>query len=80
MGTEWVIEGWADLEQRQVLLTIIIDLPASANQSITNEAYTNNLQLSMAYQAIILGQEHPALPAQTLANALNWPLGNQKPP
>ena len=27
-----------------------------------------------------LGQEHPPLPMQTLASALNGPLGNQMPP
>ena len=39
-GTEGAIEGWVDLEQRQVLLTVIMDLPSGANQSITNETYT----------------------------------------
>ena len=90
-GTEGVIEGWADFEQRQVILTVIVDLPSGAKQSITKETYTRNLKLTKEYQYIrgahadlgveqTLGQEHPPLPKQTLSNALNGPFGNQTHP
>ena len=45
-GTEGAIEGWADLEQRQVRITVIKGLPSGAKQSITKETYTRNLQLT----------------------------------
>ena len=51
-GTEGVIEGWADLEQRQVLLTVIMDLPSGAKQSITEETHTRNLKSTREYQEI----------------------------
>ena len=52
MGTEEVIEGWVDLEQRQVLLAVVIDMPSGAKQSITKETYTRNLKLTMENQVI----------------------------
>jgi len=44
-GTEGVTQGWADIEQRQVLLTVIMDLPSSAKQSIAKETYTKNMKV-----------------------------------
>ena len=49
-GTEGVIKGWVDLEQRQVLLTVVMDLPSGADQSIAKETYTRNLKLTREYQ------------------------------
>ena len=49
-GTEGVIEGWADLEQRQVLLKVILDLPSGPKQAITKEAYPRNLKLTSEYE------------------------------
>jgi hypothetical protein len=48
-GTTGVIEGWPDLEQRQVLLTIILDLPSGPKQAITKEVYPRNLKLTSEY-------------------------------
>ena len=48
--TEGVIKGWVDREQRQVLLTVIMDLPSGANQSVTKETYTKYLELTKEYQ------------------------------
>ena len=69
-GTEWVIEGWADLEQRQGFFTVIIVLPSGANQSITKETYTRNLKLTREYQDIKgahadLGEEQKTRPGSS---------------
>ena len=66
-GTEGVIEGWVGLEQRQVLLTVVMDLPSGANQSITKETHTRNLKLTKEYQEIKgahvdPGEEHNTRP------------------
>ena len=45
-GTEGVIEGWVDFEQRQVLLRVSMDLLSGPKQSITKEAYPRNLKLT----------------------------------
>ena len=85
-GTEGVIEGWVDLEQRQVLLTVIMDLPSGAKQSITKDTYTRNLKLTREYRDIKgahadLGEEQQTRPgAASSAKAdpsqcLEWALG-----
>jgi hypothetical protein len=58
-GIEGVIEGWVDIEQRQVLLTVITDRPSGANQSITKETYTKNLKLTKEYQESKGGHADP---------------------
>ena len=45
-GTPGVVQGWADLQQRQVLLTVVLDLPDGENQEITKEIYPRNLKLT----------------------------------
>ena len=50
-----------------MLLTIIMDLPSGANQSITKDTYTRNLKLTRAYQDIKgahadLGEEQQTRP------------------
>ena len=94
-NTSWralkgVIEGWANLGQRQVLLTIIMDLPSGANQSIAKDTYTNNVKLTKAYQEIKGAHIDPGEEQKTRPRAsssaktdhcqcLNGPLGNQRP-
>ena len=50
--TEGVIKGWVDLEERHVLLTVNMDLPSGAKQSIAKETYTKNLKLTKEYEDI----------------------------
>ena len=59
-GTSGVIEGFADLEHRQVLLKVILDLPSGPKQAMTKEVYPRNLMLTSEYQA----QEAPAEPEE----------------
>ena len=47
-GTQGVIEGWADLEQRQVLLKVVLNCP-SGPKSVVQEAYPRNLKLTSEY-------------------------------
>ena len=49
VGTEGVIEGFADCEQRQVLLKVILDLPGAPKSEVVHSAYPRNLQLSKDY-------------------------------
>ena len=49
VGTEGIIEGFADCEQRQVLLKVILDLPGAPNSEVVHSAYPRNLQLSKDY-------------------------------
>ena len=86
-GTEGVIEGWADLAQRQVLLRVITDLPSGPKQSITKEAYPKNLKLAKSAKKtrvalLALGRkstlpQEPPPPLPNLASALTGPLGSQ---
>ena len=48
-GTPGVIEGYAELEERQVLCTVILDLPSGPKQSITRKVCTRNLKLTSEY-------------------------------
>ena len=50
-GTEGVVQGWGDLEQRQVLLTVVLDLPDGPNQEITKEIYPRNLKAQLRVPA-----------------------------
>ena len=47
-GTSGVIEGWADLEQRQVLLKVVLNLP-SGPKTMVQEACPRNLKLTSEY-------------------------------
>ena len=38
-GTTGVVQGWGDLEQRQVLLTVVLDVPDAENKEITSSIY-----------------------------------------
>ena len=71
-GTEEVIDGWADFEQRQVLLTVTMDLPSGANQYITKETYTRNLKLARAYQYIKGAHVDPGEEQQTRPRATSF--------
>ena len=48
-GTEGVIEGFADMENRLVLLKVTLNLPSGKNVSITKETYPRNLKLTSEY-------------------------------
>ena len=48
-GTSGVIEGWADLEQRQVLLKAVLSLPSGPKKTVVHEAYPRNLKLTSEY-------------------------------
>ena len=50
-GTSGVIEGWADLEQRQVLLKVVLNLPSGSKQTVVHEAWPRNLKLTSEYNA-----------------------------
>jgi hypothetical protein len=81
-GTEGVIEGWADLEQRQVLLKVVLDLPSGPKQSITKEVYPRNLKLTSDYQASKGGLESASEkePAKECPlQAPQWFLGSSDP-
>ena len=88
-GTEGVIEGWADPEQRQVLLKVVMNLPSGPKQSITKEAHTRNLKLTSEYKeskggpAGTGGEEHTASGASSSAKdpckCPDWALGKSEP-
>ena len=44
-GTEGIIEGWADLEQRQVLLKVTLELPDGPTE-VVHQVFPRNLQLT----------------------------------
>ena len=48
-GTPGVVQGWGDLEQRQVLLTVVLDVPDGKKKEITKEIYPRNLKLTSEY-------------------------------
>ena len=48
-GVEGIIEGWADLENRQVLLKVVMDLPEGKKQTVVHSAYPRNLHLTSEY-------------------------------
>ena len=49
VGTEGIVEGFADLENRLVLLKVVIDLPSGKKQTVTKECFPRNLKLSSEY-------------------------------
>ena len=55
VGTEGVIEGWADLEQRQVLLKVPLKMPDKSLKEVTQSCYPRNLQLTREYQVAQVG-------------------------
>ena len=91
-GTEGVIESWADLEQRQVLLTFFVtDLPTIIKHYISMEAYTQSLKLTREYQESKGGpadpgeEQHTSSGPSSSASAYprkcpDWPLASQRPP
>ena len=48
-GMEGTIEGFADMENRLVLLKVKMDVPDGKNKKITKEAYPRNLKLTSEY-------------------------------
>ena len=67
-GTEGIVEGWADHENRQVLLKVLMDLP-DGKQHIVHQAYPRNLMKTEEYKLMKAGrapqepQEEQAQPA-----------------
>ena len=65
-GTQGVVQGWGDLEQRLVLLTVVMDLPSGKRKEVTKEIYPRNLQLTSEYkQAQGLKDEEEDEPASS---------------
>ncbi|MCP3880551.1 MAG: hypothetical protein GY701_19500, partial [Sulfitobacter sp.] len=54
-GTEGVIEGWADVEQRQVLLKVSLELPNGSSKDVTHQCYPRNLQLTSDHKLQMAG-------------------------
>ena len=91
-GAEGVIKGRADLEQRQVLLRVIMDSPSRPKQSITKEAYPRNLKLTREYQEskggpVGLGEEEHTASGASSSSAQadpckcpDWALGKSEIP
>ena len=48
-GTTGVVQGWGDLQQVTVLLTVVLDVPDGNQTEITKEIYPKNLKLTSEY-------------------------------
>ena len=78
VGTCGIIEGWADLEQRQVLLKVSLKMPDKSKRDIVQSCYPRNLQLTSEYKVAQAGvlagksKEKPSDPASSSG-------GNQVP-
>ena len=44
-----MVQGWGDLEQRLVLLTVVLNLPGGRQQEVTNEICPRNIKLTSEY-------------------------------
>ena len=82
IGTEWVIEGWADDQATQVLLTVTLNM-AGTETTLTREAHPRNLQLTTDYLlkkvAESRGPEAPAEPEEPGLLGFKWLLGSSAP-
>ncbi len=88
-GTEGVIEGWADVEQRQVLLKVSLELPSGASKDVTHQCYPRNLQLTSDYRLQMAGATEnrtsmgpdvkESKHAKTKDNTLAWLLAGSDP-
>ena len=56
-GTQGVIDGWADTEMRQVLLSVTLTVPGGKPQTYQQAVYTRNLKLSSDYMLSKAGEE-----------------------
>ena len=84
-GTQGQIEGWADLEQRQVLVKVVLNL-ASGPKTVVQEAYPRNLKLTSEYnEAKVTGEALPEEPSSSSgpndnkAGAPEWALEGCEP-
>lgn len=50
VGTEGVVEGFADLEKRQVLLKVVLSLPGGKRTEVTKEIFPRNLKLTSEFK------------------------------
>ena len=73
-GSSGTIEGWADLEQRQVLLKVILDLPSGPKQSITNSVFPRNLKLTSEYLKEKAASSDTGPKEDTKAGCPSWAL------
>ena len=80
VGTPGVVQGWADLEQCQLLLTVVLPLPDGSQKEITREIWPRDLMLTSQYlleQGAWEGatasssgsQPQPTVPAWALLNS-----------
>ena len=44
-----MVQGWGDLEQRQVLLAVVLTLPGGRQQEVTKEICPRNIKLTSEY-------------------------------
>ena len=82
VGTQCVVQGWGDLEQRQVLLSVVLDVPDGKKKEITKEIYPRNLKLTSEY-LLEQGAEQ-GIPASSSGNQAqptvpDWALLNSDP-
>ena len=80
-GTAGVIEGWADLEQRQVLLKAVRSLPSGLKKTAVHEAYPRNLKLTSEYnEAKGTGEALPEAGSKgKKAGSPEWALEGREP-
>ena len=89
VGTSGTVEGWADKEHRQLLLSVVLDLP-TGQQRVTHTASVRNLQLTRDFE-MQRGGQTPAPPSTSSPQAdlqtkgikrsvaPEWLLGNSTP-
>ena len=81
-GTQGVIQGWGDLEQRQVLLTVVLDVPDGEQKEITNSICPLRLKLTSEYlleQSAGQGEPASASGIQAKPTVPDWALLNSDP-
>ena len=81
-GTEGVVQGWGDLEQRQVLLTVVLDVPDGEKKEITNSIYPLRLKLTSEHlleQGAGQGEPASASGIQAKPTVPDWALLNSDP-
>ena len=84
-GTSGAIEGWAALEQRQVLLKVVLNFPSGPKTAV-QEAYPRNLKLTSEYNEAkgtgeVLPEELSSSsgPNDNKAGAPEWALAGCEP-
>ena len=83
IGQEGTTHGWADLDQRQVLLATVLDLPEGPSRQVIHACYPRNLQLTSEYQLEKVGSstraEEPPSSSASSAAVPTWLLESSDP-